>query len=102
MEWIELDGDSDSARRATSLVQRCRRHLFFLGMGCGVLDDRRQKPNPHRGVERDEWSVATSPHVGSGPNTLLGVAALSTGYAWAVGEYTDDMGSNQSLIEAYC
>lgn len=46
------------------------------------------------------WSIVTSPNVGSGGDTLLGVAAISTNDVWAVGySYNFSSPTYQTLIE---
>lgn len=48
------------------------------------------------------WSVVTSPNVGSGDNSLLGVAQVSGGnQVWAVG-FSGSQNSSKTLIEYYC
>jgi outer membrane protein assembly factor BamB len=44
------------------------------------------------------WQVVPSPNVGSGDNTLLGVATFATGDVWAVGAFRN-AGVSQTLIE---
>ena len=48
------------------------------------------------------WKVSASPNPGSNPvtgsNDLFGVAAASAGRAWAVGTYTNDGSTYQSMI----
>ncbi len=46
------------------------------------------------------WSVVASPNVGSGFNSLVGVAALSTTDVWTVGNSTSG-GVDQTLIEQW-
>jgi hypothetical protein len=46
------------------------------------------------------WSLIPSPNVGSGWNSLSGVAALSANELWFVGAY-ESAGTNQTLVELY-
>ena len=45
------------------------------------------------------WSVVTSPNVGSSSNTLNGIVAISPGSIWAVGSYTNQQNMQATLIE---
>ena len=46
------------------------------------------------------WTAVPTPDVGGGQNTLLGVAALPDGTAWAVGDYVlSGGGASRTLIE---
>ncbi len=46
------------------------------------------------------WSVVASPNIGPNYNQLFGVAAVSTGNVWAVGDYgSSTVGFEQTLIE---
>jgi hypothetical protein len=47
------------------------------------------------------WPIVTSPNVGAGNNTLLGVAALSPTDAWAVGHTSEPDGTPRTLIERW-
>ncbi len=45
------------------------------------------------------WSVVPSSNGGSNGNTLYGVAAVSAGDVWAVGDYLNSTDNSQTLIE---
>jgi plastocyanin len=45
------------------------------------------------------WSIVSSPNVGTGPNALTDVAALSPTDAWAVGDFVDEAGVSHTLAE---
>jgi hypothetical protein len=46
------------------------------------------------------WAIANSPNVGTNSNTLNGVAAVSAGDVWAVGQ-SNIGGTEQTLVERY-
>lgn len=49
------------------------------------------------------WSVVSSPNIGSGNNSLIGIARIrGTSILWAVGWYTNANNTTQTLIESYC
>ncbi len=45
------------------------------------------------------WQVVTSPNLGTAQNSLYAVAAVRARNIWAVGNYTNNSGNNQTLIE---
>lgn len=47
------------------------------------------------------WSVAASPDVGSGNNSLSGVSCVSAWSCVAVGEYDNTLGVSQNLVEEW-
>lgn len=47
------------------------------------------------------WPVVPSPNVGAGDNRLLGVAALSSTDAWAVGYFSEPEGGPRPLVERW-
>ncbi len=47
------------------------------------------------------WNVVTSPNAGSGQNSLNGVVAISAKTTWAVGQYANNNGIAQTLIEQW-
>lgn len=49
------------------------------------------------------WSVISSPNIGTGNNSLMGIAQVhGTSTLWAVGYYTNANNTTQTLIESYC
>jgi hypothetical protein len=47
------------------------------------------------------WSIVSSPNVGTSNNVLTGVADSSSRNSWAVGNYVNTSGANQTLIEQW-
>ena len=47
------------------------------------------------------WSVVPIPNVGASDNIHLGVAAVSSGDAWTVGQYRDSSSVNRTLVQRY-
>ncbi len=47
------------------------------------------------------WSIVSSENANSRENALLDVACVSSSACWAAGEYTDDQGRPQTLIEQH-
>jgi hypothetical protein len=47
------------------------------------------------------WSIVTSPNHGASDNSLNGVTCASTSECWAVGDYVNGSGVDQTLIEKY-
>jgi hypothetical protein len=47
------------------------------------------------------WSIISSPNAGSGNNVLTSVASSTSKNAWAVGNYTNSSGVNQTLTEQW-
>jgi hypothetical protein len=45
------------------------------------------------------WNVVSSPNIGTGQNQLLGMTAISATDVWAVGDYTNSLGYEQTLTE---
>src|SRR5436305_126985 len=45
------------------------------------------------------WSVVPSPNVGSSTNVFQGVAAVSASDVWAVGDFVNSSGNDQTLTE---
>src|SRR5206468_9107024 len=45
------------------------------------------------------WEVVSSPNVGTSDNQLRGVAAVSANDVWAVGDYSNGTGHQQTLVE---
>jgi hypothetical protein len=45
------------------------------------------------------WQVVASPNLGTGQNSLYAVAAVRASNIWTVGNYTNNSGTNQTLIE---
>lgn len=49
------------------------------------------------------WSGVSSPNIGSGSNSLMGITRISgTNTMWAVGWYNNASNTEQTLIESYC
>jgi hypothetical protein len=47
------------------------------------------------------WSVVSSPFLGPAQNSFSGVAAVAANNVWAVGNYIDSSGNQQTLIEQW-
>src|SRR5437868_1689506 len=47
------------------------------------------------------WNVVPSPNIETGQNQLLGVTAISSTNVWAVGDYTNSLGYDQTLTEQW-
>jgi hypothetical protein len=70
-------------------------------------NSRSQQPSGSQGVLETliehwngiAWSVVDSPNVGSDDNSLAAVVALAADDVWAVGNYINDFGVSQTLVE---
>ena len=72
--------------------------IWAVGYFTGTRSTNRPLTEEYTGTK---WKVVKNPGVGSGANTLYGVSVSTANSIWAVGDYTNKSGVNQTLVEQW-